>query len=48
MIMHMLPKGSRVLCSNDVYGGTYRLFTTVFNEIHYYTANNHMAMSKCR
>ncbi len=34
LIMHSLPKGSRVLCGDDVYGGTYRLFTTVFNEIH--------------
>ena len=34
LIMHSLPKGTRVLCGDDVYGGTYRLFTTVFNEIH--------------
>jgi cystathionine gamma-lyase len=30
LIMHSLPKGSKVLCGDDVYGGTYRLFTTVF------------------
>jgi cystathionine gamma-lyase len=34
LIMHALPKGSKILCGDDVYGGTYRLFTTVFNEIH--------------
>lgn len=34
LIMHALPKGSTILCGNDIYGGTYRLFTTVFNEIH--------------
>jgi len=32
LIMHMLPLGSKVLCSSDVYGGTYRLLTTVFNK----------------
>lgn len=36
LIMHMLPKGSRILCGDDVYGGTYRLFTKVFAEIHHY------------
>lgn len=36
LIMHMLPQGSRILCSNDVYGGTYRLFTTVFEKIHHF------------
>ena len=34
LIMHSLPKGSKVLCGDDVYGGTYRLFTTVFKDIH--------------
>lgn len=34
LIMHMLPKGSRIICGDDVYGGTYRLFTKVFNEMH--------------
>ena len=34
LIMHTLPKGSKILCGDDVYGGTYRLFTTVFNDIH--------------
>lgn len=34
LIMHSLPKGSKVLCGDDVYGGTYRLFNTVFNDIH--------------
>ena len=36
LIMHMLPKGSKILCGDDVYGGTYRLFSKVFNEIHDY------------
>jgi len=34
LIMHMLPKGSRIICGDDVYGGTYRLFSKVFPEIH--------------
>ncbi len=34
LIMHSLPAGSVVLCGDDVYGGTYRLFTTVFKELH--------------
>lgn len=34
LIMHMLPKGSKIICGDDVYGGTYRLFTKVFNEMH--------------
>lgn len=36
LIMHMLPKGSKVLCGDDVYGGTYRLFSKVFPDIHQY------------
>ncbi|EQC49607.1 Cys/Met metabolism PLP-dependent enzyme [Bacteriovorax sp. BSW11_IV] len=34
LIMHAIPAGSTVICGDDVYGGTYRLFTTVFNSIH--------------
>ena len=34
LIMHSLAPGSTILCGDDVYGGTYRLFTTVFNTIH--------------
>lgn len=34
LIMHALPKGSKIICGDDVYGGTYRLFTTVFNDFH--------------
>lgn len=34
IIMHSLPAGSTILCSDDVYGGTFRLLTTVFNDIH--------------
>jgi cystathionine gamma-lyase len=36
LIMHMLPKGSKILCGDDVYGGTYRLFSKVFPEFHDY------------
>ncbi len=34
LMMQALPKGSNILCGDDVYGGTYRLFTTVYNERH--------------
>lgn len=34
LIMHMLPKGSKIICGDDVYGGTYRLFAKVFQDIH--------------
>ncbi len=34
LIMHALPHGSRVLCGDDVYGGTYRMFTKVFQDTH--------------
>lgn len=34
LIMHMLPPKSKILCGDDVYGGTYRLFTTVFQDLH--------------
>ena len=34
LIMHLLPAGSNILCGDDVYGGTYRLFTTVFHKMH--------------
>ncbi|MDO9341129.1 MAG: PLP-dependent aspartate aminotransferase family protein [Bacteroidales bacterium] len=34
LIMHLLPAGSNIICGDDVYGGTYRLFTTVFNKMH--------------
>ena len=34
LVMHALPEGSKILCGDDVYGGTYRLFTTVFHEKH--------------
>jgi cystathionine gamma-lyase len=36
LVMHMLPKGSRIICGDDVYGGTYRLFAKVFQDIHEY------------
>lgn len=34
LIMHAFPKETKIICGDDVYGGTYRLFTTVFNETH--------------
>ena len=34
LIMHALPEGSDILCGDDVYGGSYRLFTTVFHKKH--------------
>lgn len=34
LVMHALPKGSTIICGDDVYGGTYRLFTTVFQDHH--------------
>jgi cystathionine gamma-lyase len=37
LIMHMLPKGSKIICGDDVYGGTYRLFSKVFHQIHDFT-----------
>jgi len=37
LMMHALPKGSKIICGDDVYGGSYRLFTTVFHERHDYT-----------
>lgn len=37
LIFHNLPRDSVVLCGDDVYGGTYRLLTTVFNKTHHTT-----------
>jgi cystathionine gamma-lyase len=37
LLMHMLPKNSKIICGDDVYGGTYRLFNKVFPDIHQYT-----------
>jgi cystathionine gamma-lyase len=34
ILMHTLPKGSKILCGDDVYGGTYRLFTKVLQDMH--------------
>ncbi|PIP90479.1 MAG: cystathionine gamma-synthase [Bdellovibrionales bacterium CG12_big_fil_rev_8_21_14_0_65_38_15] len=34
LVMHHLPKGSKILVGDDVYGGTYRMFTTIFHERH--------------
>lgn len=34
LVMHMLPKGSKIICGDDVYGGTYRLFNKVFEGMH--------------
>lgn len=30
LVLMAMPKGSTILCGDDVYGGTYRLFTTVY------------------
>ncbi len=40
LMMHMLDAGSTIICGDDVYGGTYRLFTTVFNDRHRYVFAN--------
>lgn len=37
LIMQSLPKGSHVISGDDIYGGSYRLFTTVFHERHKFT-----------
>ncbi len=34
LLMLALPKGSRIFCGDDVYGGTFRLFSTVFQDMH--------------
>ena len=34
LLMHYLPAGSNIICGDDVYGGTYRLFTTIFQDMH--------------
>jgi cystathionine gamma-lyase len=34
LVMHMLGAGEKVLCGDDLYGGTYRKFTTIFHELH--------------
>ena len=34
LIMHTLPHNSTVICGDDIYGGTYRIFTTVFHQTH--------------
>jgi cystathionine gamma-lyase len=31
LVLMAMPKGSTILCGDDVYGGTYRLFTTVYH-----------------
>ena len=33
VLMHLLKTGDHVVCGDDVYGGTYRLFTRVFREM---------------
>lgn len=32
LVLMAMPKGSTILCGDDVYGGTYRLFTTVYQD----------------
>lgn len=33
-LMQALPQGSTILCGDDVYGGTFRLFSKVYHERH--------------
>ena len=33
MLMHLLDQGDHVVCSDDVYGGTYRLFAKVLADL---------------
>ena len=32
LILQSLPNGSKILCGDDVYGGTYRLLNTIYND----------------
>ena len=32
LILQSLPHGSKILCGEDVYGGTYRLLNTIYND----------------
>ena len=52
LLMHALPDGSTILCGDDVYGGSYRLFTTVFHERHHFhfidTTNISLVEAKIR
>lgn len=32
LILQSLPQGSKILCGDDVYGGTYRLLNTIYND----------------
>ncbi len=34
LVMQALPHDSTIVCGDDVYGGTYRLFTKVFHHVH--------------
>ena len=34
LVMHALPPQSTIICGDDVYGGTYRMFTTIFHHHH--------------
>jgi len=34
LVMHYMKKDSKILCFNDLYGGSFRLFTNVFHERH--------------
>ena len=34
LLMHLLPKNSKIICGDDVYGGTHRIFNNVFNDLH--------------
>ena len=32
LIFQSIPQGSKILCGDDVYGGTYRILNTIYNE----------------
>ena len=50
LILETLPNGSKLLCGNDVYGGTYRLFNSVYNnkiKIKHVDTSNLNEFTKC-
>ena len=34
LVMHLIAPGSKILCGDDIYGGSYRLLTTIYHNIH--------------
>tara|TARA_A100001011_G_scaffold400571_1_gene516350 strand:- start:940 stop:2091 length:1152 start_codon:yes stop_codon:yes gene_type:complete len=50
LILETLTNGSKLLCGNDVYGGTYRLFNSVYNnkvKIKHVDTSNLKEFTKC-